>query len=120
MRVCKDNRVGADTLHVQGVVAINLANQSGSEGVLSKAFEQEARRFSKASSGMRLVPFDFHKQCGATRYDRSGMACEHDFNPACWIFKLLSDCHFISHGMSCMQHSNCLVRHLPSSIRSQR
>lgn len=65
-------------LQLQGVVAINLANQSGSEGVLSKAFEQEARRFSKASSGMRLVPFDFHKQCGATRYDRWGVPpCHH-------------------------------------------
>lgn len=100
-------------MHVQGVVAINLANQSGSEGVLSKAFEQEARRFSKASSGMRLVPFDFHKQCGATRYDRSGIACQLFFNPACWICNILSDCHFMSHCMSCVKDSNCLARHLP-------
>ena len=55
---------------VQEVVALNLANQHGSEGVLSSAFKEEADRFGKSHSGLRLVPFDFHKECGATRYDR--------------------------------------------------
>ena len=55
---------------MQGIVAINLANQHGSEGVLSSAFKAEADRYTAKASGLKLVPFDFHKQCGATRYDR--------------------------------------------------
>lgn len=49
---------------------MNLANQHGSEGVLSLAFKDNATRFSGGKDGLRLVPFDFHKECGATRYDR--------------------------------------------------
>lgn len=51
-------------------MAINLANQHGSEGALSSAFKKEADRYAAKASGLRLVPFDFHKECGATRYDR--------------------------------------------------
>ena len=57
---------------MQEVVAINLANQHGSEGVLSTAFKDEAARYGNSDKGLRLVPFDFHKECGATRYDRWG------------------------------------------------
>jgi hypothetical protein len=55
---------------VQEIVAVNLANQHGSEGVLSSAFKDEADRYAAKAAGMNLVAFDFHKQCGATRYDR--------------------------------------------------
>jgi hypothetical protein len=57
-------------MHMQNVLAINLANQHGSEGVLGKAFKQEAERFAKVKPGFEVVSFDFHKECGATRYDR--------------------------------------------------
>lgn len=50
------------------VDAINLVNQHGSEGVLCQAYEEEADRFGKSTSGFRLISFDFHKQCGATKY----------------------------------------------------
>lgn len=52
----------------QDVVAVNLVNQHGSEGILAKAFQDEAKRFAESSSGLRLVAFDFHKQCGASNY----------------------------------------------------
>lgn len=52
--------------------AINLANQHGSEGELSKKMLELAERYSQMSTGLRLVPFDFHKECGASRYDRCG------------------------------------------------
>lgn len=55
---------------IQEIVAVNLANQHGSEGVLSAAFKEEAERYAGKAGGMKLVAFDFHKQCGATRYDR--------------------------------------------------
>jgi len=55
------------------IVAVNLANQHGSEGVLSAAFKEEAERYAGKAGGMKLVAFDFHKQCGATRYDRLGL-----------------------------------------------
>jgi hypothetical protein len=57
-------------LGVQDIVAVNLANQHGSEGVLSSAFKDEADRYAGKAENMKLVAFDFHKQCGATRYDR--------------------------------------------------
>ena len=49
---------------------MNLANQHGSEGVLSSAFQCEVERYSSKQQGLRLVPFDFHKECGASRYNR--------------------------------------------------
>lgn len=54
----------------QEVVGINLANQGGREGKLSSAYRDAADRYSASGSGFRLVPFDFHKQCGATNYGR--------------------------------------------------
>jgi hypothetical protein len=54
----------------QNVLAVNLANQHGSEGVLGKAFKEQAERFAKVKPGFEVVSFDFHKECGATRYDR--------------------------------------------------
>jgi hypothetical protein len=48
------------------VTAINLANQTGREGKLSAAYAAAADAL--GSSNFRLVPFDFHKQCGATNY----------------------------------------------------
>ncbi|KAK9864404.1 hypothetical protein WJX84_006665 [Apatococcus fuscideae] len=92
----------------KGVVAINLANQSGSEGVLSKAFEQESRRFSKASSGMRLVPFDFHKQCGATRYDRLSLMWKEvqpDFEQFGWY---LQDADGVRQRQRGVFRTNCI------------
>ncbi len=55
----------------QNVLAVNLANQHGSEGILGKAFKEEAERFAKVKPGFDVISFDFHKECGATRYDRS-------------------------------------------------
>lgn len=57
-------------------MAINLANQTGREGKLSAAYRDAADRFSAAFGGFRLVPFDFHKQCGATNYARWATASE--------------------------------------------
>lgn len=54
----------------QDVDAINLVNQHGSEGLLADRFLEQADRFSKARSGFRLIPFDFHKICGATSYQK--------------------------------------------------
>ena len=55
---------------MQDVVAVNLVNQHGSEGILARAFQDEAQRFGQTSSGLRLVAFDFHKQCGASNYKK--------------------------------------------------
>ena len=55
---------------VQEVAVVNLVNQHGSEGVLAKAFQEEVQRFAQTSRGLRLVPFDFHKQCGASKYHK--------------------------------------------------
>ena len=55
-------------------MVVNLAGLHGSEGVLSRAFQQEAVRFAATTPGVGYVDFDFHKECGATRYDRSGAA----------------------------------------------
>jgi len=51
-------------------VAVNLAHATGSEGSLTSAFDASTRRFSRTKSGFRLINFDFHKECGATRYHR--------------------------------------------------
>lgn len=53
-------------------MAINLANQHGSEGLLGKSFIRENTRFAGSTSGMRLVSFDFHKVCGSMHYERWG------------------------------------------------
>jgi len=50
------------------VTAINLANQTGREGKLSAAYAAAATALSVELPEFRLVPFDFHKQCGATNY----------------------------------------------------
>lgn len=55
---------------MQNVVAINLANQHGSEGLLGTAFIRENTRFGGKTSGLRLVSFDFHKVCGTRHYER--------------------------------------------------
>ena len=55
-------------------MVVNLAGLHGSEGVLSRAFQQEAVRFAATTPGVGYVDFDFHKECGATRYDRCGAA----------------------------------------------
>ena len=57
-------------LVMQDVVAVNLVNQHGSEGILAQAFQDEAQRFGQTSRGLRLVAFDFHKQCGASNYKK--------------------------------------------------
>ncbi|KAK9809957.1 hypothetical protein WJX72_002549 [[Myrmecia] bisecta] len=54
----------------QAVTAVNLVNQHGSEGKLCMAYTQEAERFGQATSGFRLVNFDFHAECGSSRYHR--------------------------------------------------
>ena len=67
----KANRQGqAHYFVTQDVVAVNLVNQHGSEGILAQAFQEEAQRFGQTSRGLRLVAFDFHKQCGASNYKK--------------------------------------------------
>jgi hypothetical protein len=62
---------------LQGVVGINLANQTGREGRLSSAYADAVAAFADTSTGgFRLEPFDFHKQCGATNYARLGILWE--------------------------------------------
>ena len=52
-------------------MGINLANQTGREGKLSAAYKAAADQYAASGgAGFRLVPFDFHKQCGATNYAR--------------------------------------------------
>ena len=55
---------------MQGVLAVNLANLSGSEGMLGRAFKQEAERYAKIKPGFEVVNFDFHHECKGMRYDR--------------------------------------------------
>lgn len=53
------------------VLALNLANAHGSEGLLGEAYASLASdERSKNPKSLRLVQFDFHAVCGATRYDR--------------------------------------------------
>ena len=61
-------------LAAQGVVAVNLANQSGTEGNLGRSFKQEAERYAKVKPGFEVVSFDFHHECKGMRYDRSASA----------------------------------------------
>ncbi|EIE26553.1 hypothetical protein COCSUDRAFT_11753, partial [Coccomyxa subellipsoidea C-169] len=65
-----DNHINDLISSYQNVLAVNLANQNGSEGILGKAFKEEAERFAKVKPGFEVISFDFHKECGATRYDR--------------------------------------------------
>ena len=51
------------------VTAINLANQTGREGRLSNCYSGAASVVGGEISTFRFVPFDFHKHCGATKYD---------------------------------------------------
>ena len=60
----------SECLAVQGVVAVNLANQGGSEGNLGRSFRQEAERYAKIKPGFEVVSFDFHHECKGMRYDR--------------------------------------------------
>ena len=55
---------------VQAVLAVNLANQKGSEGTLGRTFKQEAERYAKVKPGFEVVNFDFHHECKGMRYDR--------------------------------------------------
>jgi SacI homology domain len=57
-------------LLLQNVVAVSLVNLHGSEGVLARAFQDQVDRFNKTASGLRLVAFDFHQECGASRYHK--------------------------------------------------
>jgi hypothetical protein len=50
------------------VTAVNLANQTGREGRLSAALAAAAAAAAPRLPGFRLVPFDFHKHCGAANY----------------------------------------------------
>ena len=68
------------------LLALNLVNGHGSEGALADAYAAAAVRYggvvdagdkaaaaapaSPPTAPLRLIPFDFHAQCGATRYDR--------------------------------------------------
>ena len=67
----------------QNVLAVNLANQHGSEWVLGKAFKEQAERFARAKPGFEVVSFDFHKECGATRYDRRAIPPHAAFPASC-------------------------------------
>ena len=69
--IAEPNRQGqAHYFVTQDVVAVNLVNQHGSEGILAQAFQEEAQRFGQPSSGLGLVAFAFHKQCGASNYKK--------------------------------------------------
>jgi hypothetical protein len=50
------------------VTAVNLANQTGREGKLSAAYQAAADAIAGEVPSFRLVPFDFHRHCGATNY----------------------------------------------------
>jgi hypothetical protein len=50
------------------VTAINLANLTGREGKLSSAYASAAEAVGKEIQDFHFVPFDFHKECGATNY----------------------------------------------------
>lgn len=56
----------------QRVTAVNLANHHGSEGSLTTALERAAKRWAASPSPglgtFRLLNFDFHKECGTTKY----------------------------------------------------
>ena len=51
------------------MIVVNLAGLHGSEGRLSRAYQAEAVRFAATTPGVGYVDFDFHKECGATRYE---------------------------------------------------
>ena len=55
---------------LQEVAAVNLVNQHGTEGILSSAFEAEAKCFAQEKAGFNLISFDFHKECGAASYHK--------------------------------------------------
>ncbi|XP_024372044.1 phosphoinositide phosphatase SAC6 [Physcomitrium patens] len=59
-----------DDLHKRygDVVAIDLINQQGSEGVLSIAFGESMLKIS--NNHIRYLPFDFHKICGHIHFER--------------------------------------------------
>jgi hypothetical protein len=59
-----------DTPLVQAVLAVNLANQKGSEGILGRTFKLEAERYAQVKPGFEVVNFDFHHECKGMRYDR--------------------------------------------------
>lgn len=71
-----DKHIGLLLEHYKEVTALNLANQHGSEGKLGAAYEELARNFRGKQSGFRLEAFDFHKECGATNYDRLSLLWE--------------------------------------------
>lgn len=60
---------------VQAVLAVNLANQKGSEGTLGRTFKQEAERYAKVKPSFEVVNFDFHHECKGMRYDRCAAQC---------------------------------------------
>ena len=49
---------------------MSLVNLHGSEGVLAQAFQEEAAHFTQSTSGLQLVAFDFHKECGGSKYHK--------------------------------------------------
>jgi hypothetical protein len=54
--------------HYGDVLAIDLINQQGSEGVLSVAFGQAMQKIS--NEHIRYLPFDFHSICGHIHFER--------------------------------------------------
>lgn len=53
------------------VLALNLANAHGSEGLLGEAYASLASgERERNPKSLKLVQFDFHAVCGATRYER--------------------------------------------------
>jgi phosphatidylinositol 4-phosphatase len=51
------------------VVAVNLIDQTGSEGPLAAAFEQMAGALAR-DLPLRYIGFDFHKECKKMKYER--------------------------------------------------
>eukprot|EP00210_Caulerpa_lentillifera_P000137 g132.t1 len=65
-----NNHISDLLQHYKECIGVNLAHATGSEGKLTRAFDEETRRFSRMRNGFRLVNFDFHKECGTTRYHK--------------------------------------------------
>jgi phosphatidylinositol 4-phosphatase len=64
------------------VVAVNLIDQTGSEGPLAAAFEQMAGALAR-DLPLRYIGFDFHKECKKMKYERIDTlldACKTDMN----------------------------------------
>jgi len=93
------------------VTAISLANQTGREGKLTSSYASTALAVTsdKQNSSFRLVCFDFHKYCGATKYENLKIlrdAIANDFEAyGMWILNNLSGSCDVQRGVF---RTNCI------------